>query len=91
MSVEFAEVRESALTVERTNSWMSNFGQLRRNTDRFIHHRLDQISLAGALVITVKRFKWADRWSPTTWPIAERSNLMVLYMELWPTQKSLSL
>ena len=26
--------------VERTNSWLSNFGQLRRNTDRFIHHRL---------------------------------------------------
>ena len=27
--------------VERTNSWLSNFGQLRRNTDRFIHHRID--------------------------------------------------
>ena len=52
--------------VERTNSWMSNFGQLRRNTDRFIHHRLDQIALAVALVITVKLVKWADRWSPTT-------------------------
>ena len=51
--------------VERTNSWMSNFGQLRRNTDRFIHHRLDQIALAVALVITVKLVKWADRWSPT--------------------------
>ena len=50
--------------VERTNSWMSNFGQLRRNTDRFIHHRLDQISLAVALVIIVKLVKWADRWSP---------------------------
>ncbi len=50
--------------VERTNSWMSNFGQLRRNTDRFIHHRLDQIALAVALVITVKLVKWADRWSP---------------------------
>jgi hypothetical protein len=23
--------------IERTNSWLSNFGQLRRNTDRFIH------------------------------------------------------
>ena len=52
--------------VERTNSWMSNFGQLRRNTDRFIHHRLDQIALAVALVITVKLVKWADRWSPAT-------------------------
>ena len=26
--------------VERTNSWLSNFGQLRRNTDRFNAHRL---------------------------------------------------
>jgi hypothetical protein len=26
--------------VERTNSWLSNFGQLRRNTDRFVHRRL---------------------------------------------------
>ena len=52
--------------VERTNSWLSNFGQLRRNTDRFIHHRLDQLSLAIALVITIKLIKWADRWSPTT-------------------------
>ena len=51
--------------VERTNSWMSNFGQLRRNTDRFIHHRPDQIALAVALVITVKLVKWAHRWSPT--------------------------
>ena len=40
-------------------------GASRRNTDRFIHHRLDQIALAVALVITVKLVKWADRWSPT--------------------------
>ena len=35
--------------VERTNSWLSNFGQLRRNTDRFIHRHLDSIALAIAL------------------------------------------
>ena len=52
--------------VERTNSWLSNFGQLRRNTDRFIHHRLAQFALAVALIITVKLIKWADRWTPTT-------------------------
>ena len=52
--------------VERTNSWMSNFGQLRRNTDRFTRHRLNQIALAVALVITVKLIKWANRWSPAT-------------------------
>ena len=41
-------------TVERTNSWLSNYGQLRRNTDRRIQHRPAQISLAIALIITVK-------------------------------------
>lgn len=46
--------------LERTNSWLSNFGQLRRNTDRFIHHRLDSIAIA--LVITIKLVKWADRF-----------------------------
>ena len=40
--------------VERTNSWLSNFGQLRRNTDRFNAHRLAQFALAVALIITVK-------------------------------------
>ena len=52
--------------VERTNSWLSNFGQMRRNTDRFIHQRLDQLALAISLVITIKLIKWADRWSPAT-------------------------
>ena len=51
--------------VERTNSWLSNFGQLRRNTDRFIHQRLAQFALAITLIITIKLIKWADRWSPT--------------------------
>ena len=50
--------------VERTNSWLSNFGQLRRNTDRLVHQRLAQIDLAVALIFTVKLTKWANRWSP---------------------------
>jgi hypothetical protein len=50
--------------VERTNSWFSNFGQLRRNTDRFVHQRLAQIDLAVALILTIKLTKWAHRWSP---------------------------
>lgn len=50
--------------VERTNSWLSNFGQLRRNTDRFIHQRLAQFALAVACIVTIKLIKWADRWSP---------------------------
>ena len=49
--------------VERTNSWFSNYGQLRRNTDRFIHHRLAQIDLVVALILTIKLIKWADRWN----------------------------
>jgi transposase len=49
--------------VERTNSWLSNFGQLRRNTDRFVAHRLAQIALAVTLIIAVKLIKWATRWN----------------------------
>ena len=49
--------------VERTNSWLSNFGQLRRNTDRFSKQRLGQVALAVALILTVKLVKWAKRWT----------------------------
>jgi transposase len=48
--------------VERTNSWLSNFGQLRRNTDRRIIHRLAQLALAVAFLITAKLIDWRDRW-----------------------------
>ena len=48
-------------TVERTNSWLSNHGQLRRNTDRSSAHRLAQIALAITLIITAKLIDWADR------------------------------
>jgi transposase len=48
--------------VERTNSWFSNFGQLRRNTDRTTAQRLGQIALAVALILTIKLVKWAKRW-----------------------------
>jgi transposase len=50
--------------IERTNSWLSNFGQLRRNTDRRIAHRLAQLALAITLLITAKLIDWRDRWSP---------------------------
>ena len=49
--------------VERTNSWLSNFGQLRRNTDRFSRQRLGQVALAVTLILTVKLVKWAKRWT----------------------------
>lgn len=49
--------------VERTNSWMSNYGQLRRNTDRAIEHRLAQFALAVTFILTIKLFAYADRWN----------------------------
>ena len=50
--------------IERTNSWLSNFGQLRRNTDRRPRHRLAQLALAIALLLTAKLIDWRNRWSP---------------------------
>ena len=46
--------------VERTNSWLSNYGQLRRNTDRKPEHRLAQLALA--LIITLKLIDHRNRW-----------------------------
>ena len=50
--------------IERTNSWLTNYGQLRRNTDRSPHHRLAQLALAIALLICIKLIDWRNRWSP---------------------------
>ena len=47
--------------VERTNSWLSNFGQLRRSTDRSTGQRLGQFALAITIIIAIKLIKWADR------------------------------
>jgi transposase len=55
--------------VERTNSWLSNFGQLRRNTDRKNVHRLAQFALAVAFLLTAKLIDWRNRWSPQSAPI----------------------
>jgi transposase len=55
--------------VERTNSWFSNYGQLRRNTDKKSIHRLAQIALAAVFLLTAKLIDWRDRWSPATAPI----------------------
>lgn len=51
-------------TIERTNAWLANFGQLRRNTDRRLAHRLAQMALAITLLLTAKLIGWRDRWSP---------------------------
>jgi transposase len=50
--------------IERTNAWLSNFGQLRRNTDRRVGHRLAQLALAIVILLTAKLLDWRDRWSP---------------------------
>jgi transposase len=55
--------------VERTNSWLSNFGQLRRNTDRKLDHRLAQFALAVVFLITAKLIDWRNRWCPGVVPI----------------------
>lgn len=55
--------------VERTNSWLSNYGQLRRNTDRKTVHRLAQFALAVAFLLTAKLIDWRNRWSPAPSPI----------------------
>lgn len=51
-------------TVERTNSWLSNYGQLRRNTDRRPEHRHAQLALAVTLIITIKLIDHRNRWQP---------------------------
>ena len=52
-------------TIERTNSWLSNYGQLRRSTDRNAKARLGQLALAITLTITAKLIKRANQWNPT--------------------------
>jgi transposase len=54
--------------VERTNSWLSNFGQMRRNTDRKRKHKVAQLSLAITFLIVAKLIDWRNRWSPTLPP-----------------------
>lgn len=55
--------------VESTNSWLTNYGQLRRNTDRHSHHRHAQLCLATTIIITARLIDWRDRWSPASSPI----------------------
>lgn len=55
--------------VERTNSWLSNYGGLRRNTDRRTVHRLAQLALAVAFLLTAKLIDWRNRWMPDLSPI----------------------
>jgi transposase len=50
--------------VEATNSWLSNYGQLRRSTDRKNCHRHAALCLAAVVLIVGKLLTYRDRWSP---------------------------
>ena len=51
--------------VEATNSWLSNYGQLRRNTDRRTRHRHAALCLATTILIVGRLLDYRNRWSPT--------------------------
>ena len=51
--------------VERANSWLSNYGQLRRNTDRKPPSRHAALHIATTILITAKHIDWKTRWNPT--------------------------
>ena len=55
--------------VERTNSWLSNFGALRRSNSRKTAHRLAELALAIVFIIAAKLIDWRNRWSPAPAPI----------------------
>jgi len=51
--------------IERSNSWLSNCGQLRRSTDRKPIHREATLDLAIAFVLATKLVKWHKRYGST--------------------------
>lgn len=51
--------------VEATNTWWSNYGQLRRNTDRKLRHRHAALQLATAVLIIGRLIDYRNRWSPS--------------------------
>jgi hypothetical protein len=53
--------------VERTNSWLSNYGQLRRNTDPKVVHHLAQVALVVTLLVVAKLI---DRQQSTSAAVA---------------------
>jgi hypothetical protein len=55
--------------VEATNSWWSNYGQLRRNTDRRNRHRHAALCLATTVLIVGKLIDDRKRWSPESAPV----------------------
>jgi transposase len=54
--------------VEAANSWWSNYGQLRRNTDRRNRHRHAALDLATAVLMIARLIDYRNRWNPQTPP-----------------------
>jgi transposase len=52
--------------VESANSWLSNYGQLRRSTDRRTSHRHAAMCLATVVIITGRLIDYRNRWSPSS-------------------------
>lgn len=52
-------------SVEATNTWWSNYGQLRRNTDPQPRHRHAALCLATTILIVGRLINWRNRWNPT--------------------------
>ena len=50
--------------VEATNTWWSNYGQLRRNTDRRNRHRHAALQLATTVLIVGRLIDYRNPWSP---------------------------
>jgi putative transposase len=55
--------------VEALNSWWSNYGQLRRSTDRKNNHRLAALSLATTVLMTSRLIDYRNRWRTVPTPI----------------------
>jgi len=46
---------------ERADSWLTNLGQLCRNSDRKLIHREAALDLAVSLLLTTKLARWHKR------------------------------
>jgi transposase len=55
--------------VEALNSWWTNYGQIRRSTDRSDIHRLTALSLATTVLMTCRLIDHRNRWGTTPTPI----------------------
>jgi hypothetical protein len=51
--------------IEATNTWRSNYGQLRRNTDRRARHRHAALCRATTVLIVGRLIDWRNRWNST--------------------------